>query len=157
MTKCRVTVHDRVYLDVPGRRMVIELLDGYDADGVYIDAWRLIDLNTGEEFVRDVQLHEVIHNASIWTCDAQDDHYDVYIEGRDPDEPYRVFKDLPLEVRLEWITSHAQDLEHDFKLDGDTRDPIAVATKELNDIYNEKPCFYLATQSGKWKLDPDRC
>ena len=63
MTKCRVTVHDRVYLDVPGQRMVIELLDGYDADGVYIDAWRLIDLNTAEEFARDVQLHEVIHQA----------------------------------------------------------------------------------------------
>ena len=64
MTKCRVTVHDRVYLNVPGKRMVIELIDGYDASGVYHDAWRIIDLNTGEEFYRDGNLHDVIHHAS---------------------------------------------------------------------------------------------
>jgi len=157
MTKCKVTVHDRVYLNVPGKRMVIELLDGYDADGDYIDAWRLIDLNTGEEFYRDGNLHDVIHQASLMTCEAQDDHYDEYIVGRTPESDYRVFRALPMAVRLEWITSHAGDLEHDFKLDGDTRDPIAVATQELNDIYNEKPCFYLDRQAGKWELDPDRC
>ena len=157
IVKCKVTVHDRVYLDVPGKRMVIELLDGYDANGDYQDTWRLIDLSTGEEFYRDVNLHDVIHQASLITCEAQDDHYDEYIVGRPPEADYRVFRDLPMAVRLEWITSHAQDLEHDFKLDGDTRDPIAVATKEMNDIYNEKPCFYLDRQTGKWELDPDRC
>ena len=46
MTKCKVTVHDRVYLDVHGKRLVLELLDGEDANGVYQDAWRIIDLNT---------------------------------------------------------------------------------------------------------------
>ena len=152
-----IKVYDRVYLNVPGKTLVIELLDGRDRDGTYVDAWRLIDLNTSEEFARDVQLHEVISHASKMTCEAQDVHYSRYIEGRAPDNTYRVFKDLPLAVRLEWITSHAQDLEHDFKLDGDQRDPIAVATQELNDMYNEKPCFYLDRQSGKWQLDPDRC
>ena len=157
MTKCRVTVHDRVYLDVPGKRLVVELLDGYDASGDYQDAWRLIDLSTGEEFYRDVNLHDVIHQATLVTCEAQDDHYDEYIVGRPPEADYRVFRDLPMAVRLKWITSHAGDLEHDFKLDGDKRDPIAVATQELNDIYNAKPCFYFDRQTGKWKLDCDRC
>ena len=157
IVKCKVTVHDRVYLDVPGKRMVVELIDGYDANGVYQDAWRLIDLNTGEEFYRDENLHDVIHQASIITCEAQDDHYDEYIVGRTPEADYRVFRDLPMSVRLEWIRSHAQDLEHDFKLDGDTRDPIAVATQEMNDIYNEKPCFYFDRQDSLWMLDPDRC
>jgi len=157
MTKCKVTVYDRVYLDVPAKRMVIELLDGEDANGVYQDAWRLIDLNTGEEYFRSVSLHDVMHQASLMTCEAQDDHYDEYIVGRPPEADYRFFRDLPMTVRLEWITSHAGDLEHDFKLDGDTRDPIAVATQELNDIYNEKPCFYLDRQAGKWELDCDRC
>jgi len=157
MTKCKVTVHDRVYLNVPGKRMVIELLDGYDANGEYQDAWRLIDLNTGEEFYRDVNLHDVIHHASLVTCEAQDHHYDEYIVGRTPEVDYKVFRALPLTERMKWVRSHAQDLEHDFKLDGDTRDPIAVATQELNDMYNEKPCFYLDRQSGIWELDCDRC
>jgi hypothetical protein len=111
-----IKVYDRVHLDVPGKTLVIELLDGYDGPtgtGDYIDAWRLIDLKTGEVFA--------------------------------------------MAVRLEWITSHAGDLEHDFKLDGDKRDPIAVATQELNDIYNERPCFYLDRQAGKWLLDEDKC
>ena len=152
-----ITVYDRVYLSVPGKTLVIELLDGRDRDGTYVDAWRLIDLNTSEEFARDVQLHEVMRHASKMSCEAQDDHYLRYIEGRAPDVSYRLFKDLPLAVRLKWITSHAGDLEHDFKLDGDTRDPIAVATQELNDMYNEKPCFYLDRQTGQWELDCDRC
>jgi len=153
----KITVHDRVYLNVPGKTLVIELLDGRDRDGTYVDAWRLIDLNTGEEFARDVNLHDVIHQASLITCEAQDDHYDEYIVGRPPEADYRVFRDLPMTVRLEWITSHAHDLEHDFRLDGDTRDPIAVATQEMNDIYNERPCFYFDRQAAKWELDPDRC
>ena len=161
MTKCKVTVHDRVYLAVPGKRMVVELIDGYDANGVYQDAWRLINLNTGEEFYRDENLHDVIHHASEMTCEAQDDHYNEYVVGRPPEADYRVFRDLPMTVRLEWITSHAQDLEHDFRVMGpglqNGRDPITVAAQELNDMYNEKPCFYLDRQSGKWELDCDRC
>ena len=158
----KITVHDRVYLRLPGRTLVIELLDGYDHNEDYVDAWRLIDIATGEEFGRSVSLHDVIGTASAMTCEVIDD-YNVqsgkftYIEGRVPVSDYKRFKDLPLTVRLEWIKSHAQDLEHDFKLDGDTRDPIAVATKELNDIYNERPCFYFDRQDAIWMLDPDRC
>jgi len=157
MTKCKVTVYDRVYLDVPDKRMIIELLDGEDANGVYQDSWRLIDLNTGEEYFRGVSLHDVMHQASLMTCEAQDDHYNEYIVGRPPEANYRVFRDLPMTVRLEWITSHAHDLEHDFRVLNDGRDPIAVATKELNDMYNENPCFYLDRQTDKWEMDPDRC
>ena len=119
-----ITVHSRVYLRLPGKTLVVELLDGQDdSSGDYVDAWRLIDIATGEEFYRDVCLHDVISEASAMTCEAIDD-YNVqsgnftYIEGRVPVSEYKRFKDLPLEVRLEWITSHAQDLEHDFKVMG---------------------------------------
>ena len=158
-----ITVHSRVYLRLPGKTLVVELLDGKDdSSGDYVDAWRLIDIATGEEFCRDVCLHDVISEASAMTCEAIDD-YNVqsgnftYIEGRVPTQDLRTFAELPLDVRLEWIRSHAQDLEHDFKLDGDTRDPIAVATQEMNDIYNEKPCFYFDRQARLWMLDPDCC
>ena len=156
MTKCKVTVHDRVYLNVPGKRMVVELIDGYDANGVYQDAWRLIDLNTGEEFYRDENLHDVIHQASLITCEAQDDHYDEYIVGRPPEASYRKFKDLPLNAKMMHVAEHAQDLEHDFKLDGDTRCPFTVAMEDYNSRYNEKPCFYLDRESHIWQLDMDR-
>ena len=158
----RITVYDRVYLRLPGRTLVIELLDGIDQNEDYVDAWRLIDIATGEEFGRSVSLHDVIGTASAMTCEVIDD-YNVqsgkftYIEGRAPVSDYKRFKDLPLSERMKWIASHARDLEHDFKLDGDTRDPITVATKELNDMYNEKPCFYLNRQTGKWEMDPDCC
>ena len=159
MTKCKVTVYDRVYLDLPGKRLVIELLDGEDSCGVYHDAWRLIDLNTGEVYFRGVSLHDVIHQASLMTCEAQSEHYNEYIVGRPPESEYRVFRDLPMSVRLEWITSHAHDLEHDFKVMGpglqNGRDPIEVAVQELNDMYNEKPCFYFDRQTGRWELDMD--
>ena len=151
-----ITVYDRVYLNVPGKTLVIELLDGRDRDGTYVDAWRLIDLNTSEEFMRNVSLHDVIHHASLMTCEAQDDHYNSYIEGRPPEVDYRGFRGLPLDVRMKWITSHAQDLEHDFKLSGDTSDPIAVATRELNQRY-DMPCFYQDRKSGEWIIDEDRC
>ena len=162
----RITVHDRVYLRLPGKTLVVELLDGYDENEDYVDAWRLIDIATGEEFIRSGSLHDVIGAASAMTCEVIDD-YNVqsgkftYIEGRVPVSDYKRFKDLPMAVRLEWITSHAHDLEHDFKIMGpglqNGRDPIEVAVQELNDMYNEKPCFYLDRQTGKWELDCDRC
>lgn len=160
-----IKVYDRVHLDVPGKTLVIELLDGYDGPtgtGDYIDAWRLIDLKTGEVFAQETNLYDIIGVASRMTtspsgADNEPRAEFQYHIGRPPEADYRVFRDLPMAVRLEWITSHAGDLEHDFKLDGDKRDPIAVATQELNDIYNERPCFYLDRQAGKWLLDEDKC
>ena len=162
-----ITVHSRVYLRLPGKTLVVELLDGQDeSSGHYVDAWRLIDISTGEEFCRNGNLHDVIHEASVMTCEAIDD-YNVqsgnftYIEGRVPAQDYKTFRELPLDARLKWITSHAQDLEHDFKIMGpglqNGRDPIEVAVQELNEMYSEQPCFYLDRESGKWELDLDRC
>ena len=152
----KIKAYDRVYLNVPGKDLVLELLDGLDSNEDYVDAWRVIDLATGEEFSRGPCLHTVISTASEMTCEASPQTvHDNYIEGREPDREYFFFKDIPLKVRLQYITSHALDLEHDFRVLKDGRDPVEVATRELNEMYNEKPCFYLDRQTNRWQLDPD--
>lgn len=154
--KNTVTVYDRVYLSVPGKNLVLELLDGYDNDGDYVDAWRIIDLNTCEEFNRNGSLHDLMTTASQMTCEASSQTvHDNYVEGREPDRQCFLFKDIPLRIRMQYITSHALDLEHDFRVLKDGRDPVEVATKELNEMYNEQPCFYLDRQTNQWQLDPD--
>ena len=59
-------VYDRIYLSMSGRNLVIEYIDGYtnEEENEYIDAWRLIDLTTGEIFCEDVLPHNVIQAAS---------------------------------------------------------------------------------------------
>ena len=152
----KIKAYDRVYLNVPGKDLVLELLDGRDSNENYVDAWRVIDLATGEEFSRGPCLHTVISTASQMTCAASSQTvHDNYIEGREPDREYFFFKDIPLTVRLQYITSHALDLEHDFRVIKDSRDPVEVATREMNEMYNEKPCFFLNRQTGKWELDMD--
>ena len=152
----KIKAYDRVYLNVPGKDLVLELLDGLDSNEDYVDAWRVIDLATGEEFSRGPCLHTVISTASQMTCEASSQTvHDNYIEGREPDREYFFFKDIPLTVRLQYITSHALDLEHDFRVIKDSRDPVEVATREMNEMYNEKPCFFLNRQTGKWELDMD--
>ena len=152
----KIKAYDRVYLNVPGKDLVLELLDGRDSNENYVDAWRVIDLATGEEFSRGPCLHTVISTASQMTCEASSQTvHDNYIEGREPDRQYFFFKDIPLTVRLQYITSHALDLEHDFRVIKDSRDPVEVATTEMNEMYNEKPCFFLNRQTGKWELDMD--
>lgn len=152
----KIKAYDRVYLNVPGKDLVLELLDGRDSNENYVDAWRVIDLATGEEFSRGPCLHTVISTASQMTCEASSQTvHDNYIEGREPDREYFFFKDIPLTVRLQYITSHALDLEHDFRVIKDSRDPVEVATREMNEMYNEKPCFFLNRQTGKWELDMD--
>ena len=154
--KNKIYVHDRVYLNVPGKNLVLELLDGRNADGNYVDEWRVIDLNTGEVFDRNECLHDVMGTASQMTCFASSQTlHNNYVEGREPDREYYFFKDIPLTVRLQYITSHALDLEHDFRVLKDGRDPVEVATKEMNEMYNEKPCFYLDSQTKQWHLDVD--
>ena len=159
-----IKVYDRVHLDVPGKTLVIELLDGYDGPtgtGDYIDAWRLIDLKTGEVFAQETNLYDIIGVASRMTTSPSGSdnepraefHYHI---GRPPEASYRRFKDLPLNAKMMHVSEHAQDLEHDFKLDGDTRCPFTVAMEEFNNRYNEKPCFYLDRESHTWQLDMDR-
>ena len=167
MTKSDICAYDRVYLNVPGKNLALELLDGCDEDGNYVDAWRVIDLDTGEEFDRNECLFNVIGTASKMTCKASlnTDHTN-YVEGREPDREYFLFKDIPLSVRLIFIKEHAHDLEHDFRVMGpglqNGRDPIEVAAQELNEMYNETPCFYQRRRDGsiladRWEIDLDRC
>jgi len=158
--KNEIHVFDRVHLNVPGKNLVLELLDGYDSSENYVDAWRIIDLDTREEFDRKGCLYEVIRTASQMTCEVSSETvHDNYVEGREPDREYFFFKDIPLNVRMRYISSHALDLEHDFRVMGpglqNGRDPIEVAAQELNEMYNEKPCFYLDRQTNRWQLDPD--
>ena len=154
--KNEIHAHDRVYLNVPGKNLALELLDGRDENGNYIDTWRIIDLDTREEFDRNECLHTVMGTASKMTCDASSETVHTnYVEGREPDRVYSFFKDIPLRVRMLYITSHALDLEHDFRVLNDGRDPVEVATRELNEMYNENPCFYFDLQTNRWQLDPD--
>ena len=97
------------------------------------------------------------------TCKASSntDHTN-YVEGREPDREYFLFKDIPLSARFIFIREHALNLENDFRVLNDGRDPIAVATQELNDMYNETPCFYQRRRDGsilsdRWEIDPDKC
>jgi len=152
-------VYDRVRLACPGRNLAIEYIDGTDESaGKYYDTWRLIDLDTGEVFAKDVVPHEVLAVASTMTRTENDTSEFEYIrEARQ----YRLFKELPLKERMRYILSHAQDLEHDFRVMGpglqNGRDPIEVATQELNDMYNENPCFYFNNEKNEWDLDMDKC
>jgi len=148
-------VYDRVRLACPGRNLAIEYIDGTDElAGKYYDTWRLIDLDTGEVFAKDVVPHEVLSAASEMTRTENDSSEFEYIrEARQ----YRLFKDLPLKERMRYILSHAQDLEKDFNNDGVDADPIEVATQEMNDMYNETPCFYHNPEKDEWVLDSDIC
>jgi len=147
-------VHNRVRLACPGRNLVIEYIDGEDeAEGKYYDTWRLIDLNTGEVFEKDVVPHEVLSAASEMTRSENDtDEFEYVREERQ----YRLFKELPLKERMRYILEHAQVLERDFNNDGVDDDPIEVATQEMNDMYNENPCFYFDDRKNKWDIDLDR-
>ena len=58
---------DRVHLKCPGRNLVMELVEyplSWDRD----DAWRLIDLKTGEVFAESQLPHDILHKASEMTC-----------------------------------------------------------------------------------------
>ena len=92
------------------------------------------------------------------TAEARGEHPNdwQYIEGKPPISTYKKWDQLPVSVRLQYIESHALDLEHDFRVVNDNRDPIEVATKELRDMYNENPCFF-RNRYGKWELDTESC
>jgi hypothetical protein len=153
-----VTVYDRVYLKGFQQDLALEYLDGWDENGDQLDEWRVIDLATGEVFASDANLHTVITVASEITTEARGEINEnwQYVEGKPPISTYRTWDQIPVSDRLRYITSHALDLEHDFRVMGpglqNGRDPIEVATKELRDMYNEKPCFFL-DRDGKWELD----
>ena len=149
-------VYYRVYLKGFQQDLALEYLDGWDENGDQLDEWRVIDLATGEVFASDPNLNTVICKASELTTEARGETQEnwQYIEGKPPISTYKKWDQLPLGVRLRYIESHALDLEHDFSVVNDDRDTIEVATKELRDMYNEKPCFF-ETRGGKWELDVD--
>ena len=113
-------------------------------------------LSTGEVFASDPNLHRVIVKASELTTEARGETHEnwQYVEGKPPISTYKTWDQLPVSARLKYITSHALDLEHDFRVVKDDRDPIEVATQELSNMYNEKPCFF-KNRHGKWELDVD--
>ena len=146
------TVHDRIYLNYPGRNLVIEYVDGYCQFNEYdLDEWRLIDLDTGVVEEKSTVPHDVLHAASTLQRQRFSNSLGegpAYI----PEKPEkRTWKQLPLSDKLRYVASHAQDLEHDFKLDEDTRCPLNVALQDFNQRYNDEPCFY-KKRSGEWDL-----
>jgi len=150
--KTSPAVYDRVYLTCPGRNLVIEYIDGYcDNEGEYLDEWRVIDLDTGEVFAKDTVPHEVLHTASAMTRVEGSPKPTYVLEAR----KHFLFKDVPLADKLRHIESHAKDLEHDFKLQADSRCPLDVAMQEYNTMYNHR-CWY-QEEDGRWEIDFDAC
>ena len=85
-------VYSRIYLNYPGRNLVIEYIDGYTNEdkNEYVDTWRLIDLTTGEVFCEDVLPHEVIGEAAeIQAQLFKNDSHDEYIKPVIPTTPLR--------------------------------------------------------------------
>jgi len=145
-------VYDRIYLNYPDRNLVIEYVDGYcQHNECNLDEWRLIDLDTGYVEEKSTIPNDVIHAASViqqqrLTSSPEEDL--VYV----PEIPEkRTWRQLPLSDKLRYVTSHAKDLEHDFKLDGDARCPLTVALQDFDQRYNDEPCFY-KKRNGGWEL-----
>jgi len=143
-------VHDRVRLACPGRNLVLEYIDGRDeVEDTPHDAWRVIDLDTGEVFAKDPVPHEVLGVAAEMTR-VEGSPAPVYVrEAR----MYITFKEVPLADKLRHITSHAQDIEHDLSLDDDHRCPLEVAMEEYKQFHSHA-CWY-QEEDGQWEIDPD--
>jgi len=156
--KSNVSVYDRVYIKgTQNQDLVIEYIEAEDSVRSFFNSWRLIDLSTGEVFISSINLHDIVSVASELTSKARGETQSSwrFLEGKPPISTYKVWDQLPFEDRLRYVTSHARDLEHDFRVVNDNRDPIEVATKELKDMYNENPCFFFNPDKDRWDLDVD--
>ena len=154
-----VKVYDRIYLSYPGRypqgQLVIEYIDGYcDVLEKWLDEWRLIDLSTGEVFEKSDIPHDVIHAAAHLTDRWKDSN--CYIVEKPPAPELRKFDDIPLKDKIRHVQSHAQDLEHDFNLEGDCQCPLAAALRDYQQRYNDEPCFY-NDEDGNWEIYEGCC
>ena len=144
------TVYDRIRLACPGRNLVIEYIDGYcEERDEWLDEWRLIDLDTAEVFAKSPTPQDITPVASEMTR-VEGSPKPEYIRGA---RKYFAFKDVPLADKLRHIHSHAEDLEHDFKHDGDNRCPLAVAMQEYQTMYGHR-CWY-QEDSGAYEIDFD--
>lgn len=150
-----VTVYDRIPLRYFGaHNLVIEYIDGYcEVHEEWLDHWRLIDLDTGEVFEKSQMPHDVIGVACGMIKDRlpSKDWTFTYVPETKPPPELKKFEDIPLKDKLRHIQSHAQDLEHDFALEGNKACPLAAALNDYNQRYNESPCFY-CNEDGEWEL-----
>ena len=147
-----VTVYDRIPIRFFGRNIVIEYIDGYcEIHEKWLDEWRLIDLDTGFVFEKSQVPHDVIHEAAT-LIQTQNSAYDLtYVPEVEPKPELKKFDDIPLKDKLRHIQSHAQDLEHDFNLEGNCQCPLAAALNDYQMRYNDKPCFY-NNEDGNWEI-----
>ena len=149
-----VQVYDRIYLKTKAwnRTLVVEYIDGYcDVHEKWLDEWRLIDLETGEVFERSQMPHDVFHVASVMYSKEFGEQKFEYIPEVNSKPELRKFDDLPLVDKVRHVQSHAQDLEHDFVLEGNKECPFAAALLDYQQRYNDEPCFY-KTEDGKWEI-----
>ena len=148
-----VQVYDRIYLKTKAwnRTLVIEYIEGYcDVHEEWLDEWRLIDLETGEVLEKSQVPHDVIHAAAARPGEYGKQEFE-YIPEVKPAPALRKFDDIPLTDKVRHVQSHAQDLEHDFALEGNKECPFAAALLDYQQRYNDKPCFY-ETEDGKWEI-----
>ena len=147
-----VQVYDRIYLSHPDKLLVIEYIDGYcDVLEKWLDEWRLIDLNTGEVFEKDPLPHTVLGAASNMAVGVHNIKPHGYVVEVSKTPELRKFDDIPLKDKLRHVQSHAQDLEHDFVLEGNKACPLAAALVDYQQRYNDEPCFF-QNETGEWEI-----
>lgn len=142
-------VRNRVFLQDTDQELVIEHVDGYCfVLGQWLNEWRLISLSEEKVIFKDKNASEVLKFASSFQTGNPEKEFDYIVEST-----LYYFKDLPLKERLRHIEEHAQNLKNDFRVINDKRDPLEIAVLELNDMYNENPCFYFDDKTEKWEID----
>lgn len=144
-----VVVRNRVFLQDTDQELAIEHVDGYCfVLGQWLNEWRLISLREEKVIFKDKNPQEVLKFASTFQSGNPDKEFDYIAESS-----LYCFKDLPLKERLRHIEERAQNLKNDFRVINDKRDPLEIAVLELNDMYNENPCFYFDDKTEKWEID----
>lgn len=145
-------VWDRIYLNYPGRNLAIEYIDGFCTHhDESFNEWRLIDLDTGVVESKSERSCDVIHHASILFNKKFNNEKKEYI----PEKAETCsWNDLPLSIKLDYVQSHAADLEEDFNLDGITRCPLEAALTDFSQRYSNKDAFVKNIKTGEWEMNP---
>lgn len=144
-------VRNRVCLQDTDQELAIEHVDGYCLIlDQWLNEWRLISLSEEKVIFKDKNASEVLKFASSFQSGNPEKEFDYIVEST-----LYYFKDLPLKERLRYIEEHARSLTNDFRVLNDKRDPLEIAVLELNDMYNENPCFYFDYKTEKWEIDVD--
>ena len=144
-----VVVRNRVFLQDTDQELVIEHVDGYCfVLEQWLNEWRLISLSEEKVIFKDKNPSEVLKFASSYQTGNPDKEFDYLVEST-----LYYFKDLPLKERLRYIEEHAKNLTNAFLELNDKRDPFEIAALEIDDMYNEFPCFYFDDKTEKWEID----